>query len=93
MGGRPFWPPLARLRRKSKNRSALPADLSLIHIWLGAVAVVMLDPAAPGGLGVIRDDLLRLPEGTAGEIRPEGPRFHHHNLDAQGGHLLSLIHI
>lgn len=55
---------------------------------LGAVAVVMLDPAAPGGLGVIRDGLLRLPEGTAGEIRPEGPWFHHHNLDAQGGHLL-----
>ena len=52
--------------------------------WLGAVAVVMLDPAAPGGLGVIRDGLLRLPEGTAGEIRAEGPRFHHHDLDAQG---------
>ena len=31
---------------------------------LGAVAVVMLNPAAPGGLGVIRDGLLRLPEGT-----------------------------
>ena len=32
--------------------------------------------------------LLRLPEGTAGEIRAEGPWFHHHHLDAQGGHLL-----
>ena len=64
LGGLGVHFPGVRPQHQTEGRLGPPEGLQhqpgpLVRVpWLGAVAVVMLDPAAPGGLGVIRDGLL-----------------------------------